>query len=277
MTQNRHSIVGFIADEDKREWLPELTKENQFVFKWIGDANEIGEFEPDVPKERPGEVLYGRKGRLLTRLVAWQPILLIFDLANDQIPWGKWIPVLKSSPATRRMTIICLVEEAEQAELAADVGVEHIFGWHKITAVLLQKLANIPDYTTLQSACDEPISELAIEGLELFNRREYFECHEALEDAWKADKGAGRDLYRGILQIGIAYMQIERGNFRGAVKMLLRVRQWLDPLPPTCRGIQVEPLRQDARIVHDALVELGAEKIAEFDKTLFRPVQFTLS
>ena len=52
-----------------------------------------------------------------------------------------------------------------------------------------------------------------------------------LKEAWRQDTGAARDFYRGILQVGIAYYQIERGNYRGAVKMLLRVRQWLDPLP----------------------------------------------
>lgn len=125
-----------------------------------------------------------------------------------------------------------------------------------------------------EQTCDEPISPLAIRGLELFNRGEYFEAHEILEDAWKQDRSAGRELYRSILQVAVAYYQIERGNFVGAVKMFLRVRRWIDPLPNLCRGVQVEQLRQDAEHVRQKLLELGPDKICAFDPTLFKPVVY---
>jgi len=54
-----------------------------------------------------------------------------------------------------------------------------------------------------------------------------------------ATSGPVRELYRAILQVGIAYYQIERGNHRGALKMLLRSVQWLAMLPDRCQGIDV--------------------------------------
>ena len=54
--------------------------------------------------------------------------------------------------------------------------------------------------------------------------------------------------------------------------MLLRMRQWLNPMPPLCRGVNVEKLLEDATAVQDALFALGPEKISEFDHTLFQPV-----
>ena len=86
------------------------------------------------------------------------------------------------------------------------------------------------------------------------------------------DQGAGRDLYRGILQVGIAYYQIEQGNYRGAVKMLLRVRQWLAPLPPVCRGVDVAALRDDVERAYSALMTLGPDRVEDFDRQLFKPV-----
>jgi hypothetical protein len=83
------------------------------------------------------------------------------------------------------------------------------------------------------------------------------------------DDGPGRDLYRGILQVGIAYYQIEKGNYRGAVKMLLRVRQWLDPLPDVCRDVDVAKLRADVQRVHEALIALGPDRVGDFDRGLF--------
>jgi hypothetical protein len=92
-----------------------------------------------------------------------------------------------------------------------------------------------------------------------------------------ADQGPGRDLYRGILQVAIAYYQIERGNYRGATKMLLRVRQWLDPLPDVCRGVNIAQLREDAERVYTALTELGPDHINNLDRTLFRPVEVAVT
>ena len=88
-----------------------------------------------------------------------------------------------------------------------------------------------------------------------------------------ADESAGRDLYRGILQVGIAYYQIERGNYRGALKMLLRVRQWLDPLPAICRQVNIARLREDVERVQQALEKLGPEEFSAIDRALFRPIE----
>ena len=58
-------------------------------------------------RDRPGEALHGRDGRLFERVTRTQPALLLFDLNNAAIPWRQWIAALKSSAATRR--IPCLL------------------------------------------------------------------------------------------------------------------------------------------------------------------------
>jgi hypothetical protein len=57
--------------------------------------------------------------------------------------------------------------------------------------------------------------------------------------------------------------------------MFLRLRQWIDPLPPLCRGVDVARLREDARRVHQALLALGPDQIADFDRSLFKPVEYS--
>ena len=84
--------------------------------------------------------------------------------------------------------------------------------------------------------------------------------------------GPVRDLYRAILQVGVAYYQIERGNYRGAVKMLQRSVQWLYHLPDSCQGIDVARLRRDSYAVRAALQRLGPERFAEFDRALLKPL-----
>jgi hypothetical protein len=72
----------------------------------------------------------------------------------------------------------------------------------------------------------------------------------------------------------VAYLQIERGNYNGAVKMFLRMRQWIDPLPDQCRGVDVASLRADAYAVQSLLLSQGRERIAGFDRGLFKPVRY---
>jgi len=122
--------------------------------------------------------------------------------------------------------------------------------------------------------CNAPLHPQAAEGLHLFNAREYFEAHEALEEAWNAEEGKIRDLYRGVLQIAVVYLHITRRNYNGAVKVYDRSRKWLKGWPEICRGIEVGKLRKDAETVIREVKRLGMERISEFDQALLKPVEW---
>lgn len=277
--RNTPLIVAFVADLMFTTKIANVANHLGYQVKWIEKAADLGEIDPDAPPQLPGELLHGREGRLFQQLAHWQPALLLFDLNNKQIPWEPWIMALKSSPATRRMPILCFGPHEDVATMkrAKAIGADAVVARSRFTAnmpQLLQQHARIPDYAALAETCREALPELVIEGIELFNEGEYYRCHDSLEEAWMNEQGPVRDLYRAILQVGIAYYQIERGNYRGALKLLLRVQQWLAPLPNRCRDVNVARLREDVRAVHDALVELGPERLEELDHTLFRPVEY---
>jgi predicted metal-dependent hydrolase len=125
--------------------------------------------------------------------------------------------------------------------------------------------------------CQGPLHPKAIEGMEAFNTGNYFKAHEALETAWRDEFGPIRDLYRGILQVSVVYLHITRHNFPGAIKVHHRSQKWLQSWPETCRGISVGQLRRDLEAVILALQPLGSQHIAEFDKSLFKPIQYSKS
>jgi hypothetical protein len=126
----------------------------------------------------------------------------------------------------------------------------------------------------LENPCDAPLHPQAAEGLRLFNAGEYFEAHEALEDAWNQEKGKIRNLYRGILQIAVVYLHITRGNYNGAVKVYARSQKWMKGWAEVCRGIYVEQLRRDTEMVMREVTRLGRERIGEFDRALLKPVRW---
>lgn len=127
-----------------------------------------------------------------------------------------------------------------------------------------------PVEESFDSICGQALHPKAIRGIELFNAGHYWEAHEALEEAWLAEAGPARHLYKGILQAGVMYLQIERGNFIGMAKMYERSKKWLAPWPDQCRGINIEKLRSD---IDDAIKhagELGPDRLEDFDKALLK-------
>jgi predicted metal-dependent hydrolase len=121
----------------------------------------------------------------------------------------------------------------------------------------------------------DPLHPEARKGIELFNLGEFYEAHEPLELAWMNTRSPERDLYQGILQIGLAYFQISQGNYRGAVKMFNRGQRNLKPLGETLLGVDISQLRNDAKIVEDAIRLLGPSRLNDLDQGLIKHVLLT--
>ena len=127
---------------------------------------------------------------------------------------------------------------------------------------------------TFDDTCNATLPPQAMEGFHLFNAGKYFEAHEALEKAWIAEKGEIRNLYRGILQIAVAYLHILRGNYNGAVKVHARSQRWLKNWPSICRGVYVEELKTNAERVIREIQRLGETGMGQFDKSLLKPIRW---
>ena len=122
--------------------------------------------------------------------------------------------------------------------------------------------------------CDGTLHDRARAGILLLNAGRYFEAHEELEAAWKAESGRIRQLYQGILEAAVTYLHITRGNYPGAVKVYKRSMRWLKDWPDVCRGVQVEQLRRDLNAAVAEVERLGHAGMAHFDRALLKPVLF---
>lgn len=283
MTQQLPLIVAFIPDMFLSSKLANVSCKLGFRLELIAHADQIAppDCEPSAPI-RPGEPMHGRVASLFQWVVDRQPQLIVFDLDTGVIPWQRWMASLKSSPATRRIPMLAYAPQAAQEawRYARDCRIESVVSRAEFgsrVAKLIGQLVPVADWVALTEACALPLSDAAVRGLELFNRQAFYECHHALEEAWNEDTSEARNLYKGILQVAVAYFQIERGNYNGGNKLLLRMRQWLEPLPVVCRGVAVGQLLQDALAVQAELQRLGRGRIAEFDRALFKPVLFEIA
>ena len=123
--------------------------------------------------------------------------------------------------------------------------------------------------------CAGTIHPAAIKGMELFNAGKFWLAHEELEQAWKEEYGSIRELYRAILQVAVVYLHITRANYKGAIKVSERVQKWITPWPDICRGIEIGQLRQDLEAVIVEVKRLGPDRLAGFNRSLLKPVQWT--
>jgi uncharacterized protein len=125
-----------------------------------------------------------------------------------------------------------------------------------------------PDEEDVARRCGEAPSPVLLRGIEQFNRREYFECHETLELIWRAEPGPIRTLYKGILQVGVGCYHLLRHNYRGATIKLQSGADYLEPFASRCMGVEVGRLIADARRLRAQLVALGPERFEEVDLAL---------
>ena len=113
----------------------------------------------------------------------------------------------------------------------------------------------------------ERIPDLVLKGIEEFNRGEFYECHEYLEDAWREESRQVRYLYQGILQIGVGFYHQENGNWRGATGLLKSGVARLEEFEPETLGLDVTRLVRESEWCLRELEELGRERVREFDRS----------
>lgn len=196
------------------------------------------------------------------------PVLALVDL-NTPGEWELAIRRCKLRPHTAQTPLYAFGSHVEVDTLkrARQAGADHAWARSKMMEELVAVVQrHVQPPVTYPDGWDAPLSDLARQGIEEFNGGEYFEQHESLEKAWLAEPRPIREMYQGILQIGVAFLQIERENWAGAIKLLRRGLPRLRTLPPVCQGLDIASFRAAAEAVHAELLALGAERIGEFDR-----------
>ncbi|MDX9850061.1 MAG: DUF309 domain-containing protein [Anaerolineaceae bacterium] len=119
----------------------------------------------------------------------------------------------------------------------------------------------------------KPMDPRVIKGIQLFNQKRFFDAHEELELAWRDETQPIRDLFRGILQIGVAYYHIQHRNFIGAQKMFIRAEKWLLPYSGFCLGINIEKLKKDTNKISRMLNNGELNEINTTDGSIFPVIE----
>lgn len=210
----------------------------------------------------------------LTQALFQSPVLVIVDLFSQTFDWVGLLALIKKSKAGP-VSVLGFGPhvDLELREKALATGCHAVVGRGAIAAQL-PHLVEKHKWKLDRRPCQQAPPARLRQGIDLFNRRHYFECHEVIELAWDEEAGPVRIMYQGILQIGVACYHVQNKNWRGAMKVLSRGMAKLQRFAPTCMGINLERLLADSEAIRRELRRLGPGWQGEFNPDLFPTIQF---
>lgn len=89
------------------------------------------------------------------------------------------------------------------------------------------------------------LEEEYLEYIELFNERNFYDCHEVLEELWLDYEGPARRYYQGLIHLASAYLLLLRGNMRGCRARFESTLQYFDHYPATYLCLNLQPIREN--------------------------------
>jgi predicted metal-dependent hydrolase len=237
-----------------------------FAPKLEGALNQLG-YQP----------LFATNETDLTDALRRAPVLVIVDLFSRGFDWEALLRLIKGEgKKARHIPILGFGPhvDLDLREKALLAGCDTVVGRGAI-ANQLSQLIKKHKWVVDRNRCRETPPSLLQEGIELFNRGQYFECHEVIEDAWNNEPEPVRTMYQGILQIGVACYHIQKKNWRGAMKVLERGIPKIRRFAPTCMGINLDTLLADVDTIRRELVHLGPDGLDDFDVKLFPTIELS--
>lgn len=82
--------------------------------------------------------------------------------------------------------------------------------------------------------------ELFRRGIDCFNRRQFFTCHELLEEIWLAEPEEEKPFYQGLIQVAAGFHHlVEKKNPRGALSLMGAGAEKLRRYPPVSQGLDL--------------------------------------
>ncbi|MEI6208388.1 MAG: DUF309 domain-containing protein [Desulfuromonadales bacterium] len=121
--------------------------------------------------------------------------------------------------------------------------------------------------------CDQSPPGQLLLAIRQFNSRDWYECHETIEEMWLGETGEMKDFLQGSLQISVALLHWRNGNHGGAVSLLASGVNYLKRVPDVCLWVDVQSLIADSDSVRVALEELGKDRMDSLESSLIPKIK----
>jgi uncharacterized protein len=85
------------------------------------------------------------------------------------------------------------------------------------------------------------------EGMELFNRGEFFRCHEVIEEIWTTSKQPARWFLQSLIHFAVGFHHHQQGNATGAVRQLRKGLSRIEGYLPEWGGVRTARIEREVR------------------------------
>lgn len=92
-----------------------------------------------------------------------------------------------------------------------------------------------------------------LRGIDLFNRQEFYDCHDTIEEIWLEAASDEQPFLQGIIQSAVAFHHYQQGNWGAARSMFRLALEKLEPYPEIHEGIRLGDLIRQLKCWREAL------------------------
>jgi hypothetical protein len=85
------------------------------------------------------------------------------------------------------------------------------------------------------------------EGIDLFNRCEFYDCHEVLEEVWTPTRQPERWFLQSLIHFAVGFYHHQKGNAKGAVRQLHKGLHKIEAYLPEWGGVRTDAIAEHAR------------------------------
>ncbi len=115
-------------------------------------------------------------------------------------------------------------------------------------------------------------------AVHLFNQRQFFECHEVLEELWRPlAKGPEKWFLQGVLQVAVGFHHLEQENYTGAKNLFTAGVEKLEVTLTNRKGfvppMDLPPFLLSVHAALETVLVLGPDCLGEFPEALIPQIQ----
>ena len=113
---------------------------------------------------------------------------------------------------------------------------------------------------------------LFLDGLELYNKRKFYEAHEIWEDLWTEYRQADDKFIQALIQLSVGYFHISNINKRGAVSLFNKSLSKFELFKGIHRKINVDLIIKNIKFTLNSLEKV--DKIEDFNWKTVEEIEF---
>jgi uncharacterized protein len=111
-------------------------------------------------------------------------------------------------------------------------------------------------------------------GLEEFNNRQFYNCHDTIEAIWLESQPPTKLFYQGLIQMAVGLYHLENRNWQGAVTLLRSGIDRLEYFCPRYFGVELTPLLDQGDQLLERLYDLGPEMMDQLDLSALPTISY---